>query len=52
MTRIIFKFFGQLRHMVEKSHAKKYIVRPMVQKRELVVKARCLRVIYTHAYNK
>jgi hypothetical protein len=26
MTRIIFKFFEQLRYMVEKSHAKRYIV--------------------------
>ncbi len=26
MTRIIFKFFEQMRHMVGKSHAKKFIV--------------------------
>ena len=52
MTRIIFKFFEQMRYMVEKSHAKRFIVRPMVERRELVVKARCLRAVYTYAYKR
>ena len=52
MTRIIFKFFERLRYMVQKSHAKRYIIKPMVEKKEITIKARCLKAIYTHAYRR
>jgi hypothetical protein len=38
--------------MVSKKHAKLYVVNPMVERRELVIKRRCMRCLYQHGYVK